>query len=193
VSGGIVQRRLPRAEREQLILDVAEREFSLHGFADASMERVASGSGITKALVYQYFSSKEGLYVACVERGRARLFERLREAAAAAQPTRMLSAIVDTYFNGLDALRDDFYVLYGDAPARAVDEMRRRNASVIAELLRAGSELSAHDVELVAQLIVGAGEQVGRWWLEHRDIPAARVKARFTAAVAGAINRLERA
>lgn len=188
-----MERRLPRAEREQLILDVAEREFSRRGFADASMERIASGSGITKALVYQYFTSKEGLYVACVERGRARLFERLQEAAAEAQPKRMLSAIVDTYFNGLDALRDDFYVLYGDAPARAVDEMRRRNANVIADLLRAGSELSAQDVELVAQLIVGAGEQVGRWWLEHREITAARVKARFTAAVAGAINQLERA
>jgi AcrR family transcriptional regulator len=192
VSAAVVQRRLPRAEREQLILDVAEREFTRHGFANASMERIASGSGITKALVYQYFNSKEGLYAACVERGRARLFERLQEAAAAAEPKRMLSAIVDTYFTGLDALRDDFYVLYGDAPARAVDEMRRRNASVIADLLRAGSELSAQDVDLVAQLIVGAGEQVGRWWLEHREIPAARVKARFTAAVAGAINQLER-
>ena len=41
--------------------------------------------------------------------------------------------------------------------------------------------------ELIAQLIVGAGEQVGRWWLEHRELPAEQVKAGFTAAVAGAI------
>jgi hypothetical protein len=63
---------------------------------------------------------------------------------------------------------------------------------VIAELLRAGAKLSATDVDLIAQLIVGAGEQVGRWWLEHREIPAALVKARFTASVAGAIDQLER-
>jgi AcrR family transcriptional regulator len=192
MTGAAVQRRLPRAEREQLILDIAEREFGGHGFGGASMEQIASGSGITKALVYQYFGSKEALYVACVERGRARLFERLQQAAESVPPERMLSAIVDVYFDGLDAARNDFYVLYGDAPARAVDEMRRRNATVIAELLRAGARLPDEDVELVAQLIVGAGEQVGRWWLEHREVPAARVKAKFTAAVAGAISLLER-
>jgi AcrR family transcriptional regulator len=193
VTAADASHRLPRAEREALILDAAEREFGGHGFAAASMERIATASGITKALVYQYFGSKEGLYVACVERGRARLFDALREAAAAAEPDRMLRAIVDCYFDGLHAVRNDFYVLYGDAPAGAVDEMRRRNASVIAELLRAGAQLSTEDVDLMAQLIVGAAEQVGRWWLEHRDIPARHVKARFTAAVAGAIERLERA
>ena len=44
-----------------------------------------------------------------------------------------------------------------------------------------------HNVELVAHLIVGAGEQVGRWWLEHREMSADAVKARFTAAIGGAI------
>jgi AcrR family transcriptional regulator len=184
------KRRLPRPEREQRILDVAEREFDRHGFRDASMERIAEGAGITKALVYQYFDSKEGLYSAGVERGRARLFENLRRAAAAVEPTRMLAAVVDSYFEQLDAVRNSWYVLYGDAPHRAVDEMRRRNAELISELLRAGSPLSERDVELMAQLIVGAGEQVGRWWLEHRELPAAQVKARFTAAIAGAIGGL---
>jgi AcrR family transcriptional regulator len=186
------RRRLPRAQRERRILDVAQREFGRHGFREASVERIAERSGITKALVYQYFDSKEGLYSACIERGRARLFERLEQAAGAAEPDRMLEAIVDSYFEQLDALRNSFYVLYGDAPRRAVDEMRRRNAEVIAELLRAGSELDAGDRELMAQLIVGAGEQVARWWLEHREVPAKRVKTKFTAAIAGAINLMER-
>jgi AcrR family transcriptional regulator len=185
------RRRLPRAEREQRMLDVAELEFAEHGFSGASMERVAARSGITKALVYQYFESKEGLYSACVERGRAELFRGLQDAAAAASPRQMLAAIVDSYFGQLDAQRNSWYVLYGDAPRRAVDEMRRRNAEVIGELLREGSSLARPDVELAAQLIVGAGEQVGRWWLEHRDLRAAEVKARFTVAVAGAIAGLE--
>jgi AcrR family transcriptional regulator len=189
VSGKLipVRRRLPRAQREQRILDVAAREFDRFGFREASLERIASGSGITKALVYQYFDSKEGLYSACVERGRARLFETLRQVAEAAEPRGMLGAIVDAYFDQVDAERGSWYLLYGDAPRRAVDEMRRRNAAVIAELLRAGASLDDADVELAAQLIVGAGEQVSRWWLEHREVPAAHVKAKFTAAIAGAI------
>jgi AcrR family transcriptional regulator len=194
VSGasGAVRQRLPRVEREQRILAVAEREFERHGFAHASMELIAQGSGITKALIYQYFESKEGLYSACVERGRARLFESLEQAAAGAEPRDMLSAIVAAYFDQLDAERNSWYVLYGDAPGRAVDEMRRRNAEVIGRLLDTGSPLAERDIELVAQLIVGAGEQVGRWWLEHREIAAEDVKARFTIAVAGAIAALVR-
>jgi AcrR family transcriptional regulator len=186
-----VRRRLPRAEREQRILDIAEREFDRRGFRDASVERIAAGSGITKALVYQYFESKEGLYSACVERGRVRLFQNLERAAAASvSPRAQLAAIVESYFDQLDASRNSWYVLYGDAPRRAVDEMRRRNAEVISELLLDAGVLPAADIELVAQLIVGAGEQVGRWWLEHREIPAATVKARFTDAIGGAIARL---
>jgi AcrR family transcriptional regulator len=181
------KRRLPRAEREQRILDAAEVEFSRYGFARASMERIAQGSSITKALLYQYFGSKEGLYTAGVERARARLFEHLQVAAATATPSTMLAAIVGTYFDQLEAERDRWCVLYGDAPAAAVDEMRNRNAAVISDLIRAATPLVGEDAELTAQLIVGAGEQVGRWWLEHRELPAEHVKAAFAAAVAGAI------
>jgi AcrR family transcriptional regulator len=186
------RRRLPRAEREQRILDVAECEFDSFGFREASVERIAAGSGITKALIYQYFDSKEGLYTACVERGRARLFENLVRAAEAAEPRAMLSAIVNSYFDQLDAERGSWYLLYGDAPGRAVDEMRRRNAAVIADLLRVGAPLRDADVEFVAQLIVGAGEQIGRWWIDHREVPAKEVKAKFTAAIAGAIGEVAR-
>jgi AcrR family transcriptional regulator len=188
VSGAAVaKRRLPRAERERRILDVAQREFGRHGFRKASVERIADGSGITKALVYQYFDSKEGLYSACVERGRAQLFGKLERAALSAGPGMMLGAIVDSYFEQLDAARNSWYVLYGDAPRRAVDEMRGRNAEVIAGLLRTGARLPEADVELVAHLIVGAGEQVGRWWLDHREMSAEEVRGRFTAAIGGAI------
>jgi AcrR family transcriptional regulator len=184
--------RLPRVEREQRILDAAAHEFDQRGFRGASMERIAEGAGITKALVYQYFESKEGVYTACVERGRAQMFDNLERAAAESEPERMLAAVVDSYFDQLDEMRHNSYVLYGDAPRRAVDEMRRRNAEVIEELLRAGSSLSGCDVHLVAQLIVGAGEQVGRWWLEHREVPAALVKARFTTALGWAMTGLSK-
>ena len=169
--------RIPRAERERRILDAAVREFDRHGFRHASMERIAHAAGITKALVYQYFGSKEGMYTACVERGRAEMFEHvLRDAAqaAASDPAQLLAAVVGSYFDQLEATRGRSYVLYGDAPPGAVEAMRRRNAEVIEELLRTGSALPEADVPLVAQLIIGAGEQVGRWWLAHRDVPSTR-------------------
>lgn len=183
---------MPRAEREQRILDAAEMEFGARGFIGASMETIASGSGVTKALVYQYFDSKEGLYTACVERGRARMFEELQRAAQSAPPSRMLEAIVDSYFDQLEAKRGSWFLFYGDAPQSAVNGMRQRNAAVLADLLRAGASLTDADAELLAQLIVGAGEQVGRWWLDRRTVPAEQVKRSFTIAIAGAIRGLDR-
>jgi AcrR family transcriptional regulator len=182
---------MPRAQRERRMLDAAEQEFRGHGFAGASMETIAQGSGVTKALLYQYFESKEGLYAACVERARARIFEVMQEAARAVDPTRMLGAVVEAYFDQLEAEQNSWCILYGDAPVAAVNEMRNRNATVIIELLREATTLAPRDAEFVAHLIVGAGEQVGRWWLDHPEVPARRVKRKFTVAVAAAIGAVE--
>jgi AcrR family transcriptional regulator len=183
------RRRLPRAEREQRMLDAAEAVFGEQGFRGASMERIAERSGVTKALVYQYFASKEGLYASCIERARARLFERIEAVAAAARsPRDRLASAVDVYFDEIDADRDRWYILYGDAPRQAVDAMRRRNAKVIVGLLEADlGEGRGQELELLAELIVGAGEQLGRWWLEHGEISKRQLKERFLAAMTGAI------
>ncbi|MBI5311161.1 MAG: TetR/AcrR family transcriptional regulator [Actinobacteria bacterium] len=57
--------RVPRAQREQQILAVAEHVFAKHGFEAASMEEIARASGVDRALVYQYFGGKRELYDAC--------------------------------------------------------------------------------------------------------------------------------
>ena len=83
----------------------------------------------------------------------------------------------------------------GDFTRRAALDRVADRLTIIrgfSELLRDGATLSDEDRELIAQLIVGAGEQVGRWWLTHREVPPDQVKARFAAAVAEAINSLER-
>jgi len=42
-------------------------------------------------------------------------------------------------------------------------------------------------VELLGHLIVGSGEQVARWWLEHPELSKKRAVERFVAATQGAI------
>src|ERR1039458_2381765 len=59
---------MPRSVREQLILGVAGRVFAEGGYERASMDRIASLAGVSKPMLYAYFGSKEGLYVAYVER-----------------------------------------------------------------------------------------------------------------------------
>ena len=47
------------------VLDAARREFSEKGIAGARMDEIARAAGVTKQLVYHYFSGKEQLF-ACV-------------------------------------------------------------------------------------------------------------------------------
>jgi AcrR family transcriptional regulator len=181
------------------MLDAGERIFGERGFRRASMDEIAEASGITKALLYQYFGSKEGLYEACVERARARLFDRLeREAGKARDARERLRVVVTAYFDYLDEQRGSWWLLYGDASMDAVNEMRKRNAESIAswigrDVVAAGGRLRDEDVELLGHLIVGSGEQVARWWLEHPELPKERAIERFLAATEGAIAGVLRA
>lgn len=48
--------------RQQAILRAALDEFSTHGFAEASLNRIIAAAGISKGSMYYYFDDKEDLY-----------------------------------------------------------------------------------------------------------------------------------
>src|SRR5919198_3208351 len=76
--------RTPRAVREAQMVAAAERLFAERGYHGVSMDQIAAASGITKPMLYDYFGSKEGLFLACVERARGRLFEEIAGAVRGA-------------------------------------------------------------------------------------------------------------
>lgn len=58
----------PESDLQQgAILAVASEEFVLHGLRGARLEDIAAQSGVTRAMIYYYFQSREGLYVATLE------------------------------------------------------------------------------------------------------------------------------
>src|SRR5947199_7675567 len=77
-----IRRRIPRVEREQTMLDAAGAAFAAHGFHAASMDEIAAAAGISKPMLYNYFGSKQGLYLAFVERDGRDLLESMRLAAS---------------------------------------------------------------------------------------------------------------
>jgi AcrR family transcriptional regulator len=61
------------------LMKAALKEFSVHGFAGARIDRIASAAKCNMRMLYHYFGSKEGLYVAVLEAAYADL--RGKEAA----------------------------------------------------------------------------------------------------------------
>jgi AcrR family transcriptional regulator len=61
-----VKRRDPEATKSD-ILAVATDEFANRGFTGARVDRIAEDTATTKRMIYYYFGSKEGLYIAALE------------------------------------------------------------------------------------------------------------------------------
>jgi AcrR family transcriptional regulator len=55
------------------LLDVATEEFATSGFAGARVDEIAAKTRTTKRMIYYYFGSKQGLYVAVLERAYAQI------------------------------------------------------------------------------------------------------------------------
>src|ERR1700737_1158833 len=66
MAGGT--KRLPRAVREQQMLDAAVQMFSVNGYHETSMDVIAAKAEISKPMLYLYYGSKEELFGACLDR-----------------------------------------------------------------------------------------------------------------------------
>jgi len=66
-SAGSQRQRDPERTREE-ILDVALAEFARNGYAGARVDEIAARTRTTKRMLYYYFTSKEQLYIAVLER-----------------------------------------------------------------------------------------------------------------------------
>ncbi|MFM7002493.1 MAG: TetR/AcrR family transcriptional regulator, partial [Limnohabitans sp.] len=55
------------------ILSVATKEFAAKGLAGARIDEIAAATRTSKRMIYYYFGSKEGLYVAVLEAAYGRM------------------------------------------------------------------------------------------------------------------------
>lgn len=66
--GAVRNKRMPRAVREQQMMDAAVQTFGQRGYRAASMDEIAELAGVSKPLVYLYLNSKDELFTACIRR-----------------------------------------------------------------------------------------------------------------------------
>ncbi|MEU4565963.1 TetR/AcrR family transcriptional regulator [Micromonospora sp. NPDC023956] len=183
-------RRLPRAVREQQMLDAAVRAFSRRGFHAASMDEIAEDAGISKPMVYAYLGTKEALFVACLHREGTRMVEAIAGAAAPDLPAdERLWRGLRAFFGFVGAHRDGWVVLYrqarGEQPfAGELAAMRSRMVEVVAgmldhALLARGREVRETDLEVIAYALVGATESLADWLADHPEADPAKTATRM--------------
>ncbi|MET7469204.1 TetR/AcrR family transcriptional regulator [Micromonospora sp. NPDC005686] len=183
-------KRLPRAVREQQMLDAAVKVFSRRGFHAASMDEIADDAGISKPMVYAYLGTKEELFIACLHRESTRMMEAIAGAAAPDLPAdERLWRGLRAFFGFVGAHRDGWAVLYrqarGSQPfAAELATMRGRLVDVVAGMLdhalrASGREIGATDLEVVAYALVGASESLADWLADHPEADAGKTATRM--------------
>jgi AcrR family transcriptional regulator len=166
MAGGT--RRLPRAVREQQMLDAAVQMFSVNGYHETSMDVIAAKAEISKPMLYLYYGSKEELFGACLDRELTRFIDGVREEINLEQgPKDLLRNTIVAFMRYIDANRASWIVMYAQATnsqafAHTVREGRERIIAMVARLLEAGTRNPEPDAdfEMMAVALVGAGEAV---------------------------------
>jgi AcrR family transcriptional regulator len=179
---------MPRSVREQLILRVAGQVFAEGGYERASMDRIAALAGVSKPMLYAYFGSKEGLYLAYIERTGGDLVQRLVNADQGTGPhptTGRLRAVINEFLAFVQEHSDGWTVLFRELSARQplAEQVRQLRADVVGEVRRmlesegdsdgepSWTGLRPPASEGVAEAIVGAGEALANWWLKKPEVP----------------------
>jgi AcrR family transcriptional regulator len=177
--------RLTAEERRERILQAALEVFAARGYREASMAVIAEAAGITPAVIYDHFSSKEGLYTSLLEQKTQEVLVAVGSAVAAAPDDRKLRlrAGVDAFFAFVEQHGFAWWLLFRDPPAdpsiaATYGQLQQTATLGIAAFLRESAPPALlerpdaeRDLEMFAQLLRTAQNGLAAWWFERRDVP----------------------
>lgn len=172
--------RVPRAVREQQVLEVAQGLFAERGYQGASMDELASRAGVSKPVVYDLVGSKESLYLRCVERAGRALAEVVATAALTeTDPERRMHAGAVAFLRFVAEERGGWDLLLTAGPepgAEPILAIRAQQSALLTELTREtvaglGVELDEWRIQALAHALNGAFEGLAYWWRANREVP----------------------
>ncbi len=178
------RKRLTAEERREEILGAALDVFAERGYHGSSIDDIARAAGVSKALIYEHFSSKEELHVKLLQENADELLGRLGMAIGDLPPGRRLEPGVDAFFAFVEERREAWRMLFREAAdtpvTAALDEVVAQVTAMVAGLIAedpaapsADEEGGATDagVHMLAQLLVGSVQTLANWWADNQDVP----------------------
>jgi AcrR family transcriptional regulator len=175
------RRRLPARERRNRILQGAMRIFAERGYTDASMTEIARVSGVTAAVIYDHFPSKQDLHGALLEEQTDALLAYVGSAlaSAGAKPEQRMRAGVNAFFGFVQAHPFAWRLIFRDPPADPeIAAIHRRiharaTQSIVVFLDGAVPDFRREDatherrLEMFAQMLKMLLNGMAAWWYEH--------------------------
>jgi len=180
--------RLDVEERRRRLLELGTDLFARHEYSALSMSAIAREAGISKALLYHYFPSKQAFFVATLEEKAAELAGRIAPDPAL-PPAEQLAAGLDVFLRWVEENGDGYAKLVRSAGAvpevrEVMEEVRGATAELILGGL-AGPPTPVRRAAVRAWLWFMDGAILDR--LEHRDLTREELHGLLLRALEGAL------
>ena len=182
-------RRLDVDERRRALLELGEALFTRYAYDELSMAAIAREAGISKALLYHYFPSKEAFFVATLEQRAAELAA-LTGTDPSRPPEEQLAASLDAFLGWIEGHGEAYAKLLQGAGAvpqvrAVVDRVRAATAERILEGLgRTGDPRARAGARGWLWFVDGAILD----WLEHKDLDRTELRNLLLGTLLGAIS-----
>lgn len=168
------RRRLPVAERRELITEAAGRLFGERGYDATRLDDIAAAAGVTKPVLYRHFDSKRDLYLALLARHRDDLPKFTGAMPAEGSLEERLRAVLDGWLAYVESHSYAWNMLFRDTGGGPeVQEFRRdvhaRAREVLAEVIRSlgGGQIPRREAEPLAELMSMGMASLVLWWMEN--------------------------
>ena len=185
------RRRLSAAQRRASILDAAAGVFAERGYEAARIDEIAAAGGVSKALIYEHFASKQELYANLIARNARELTQRVAAALVDVElesGMRRLASGLDAFFAFVEERRDAWRMLFRDATdpetAAVVDRMLEQVTAEVTVLISQDPGASALDsvedrraLRLLAEMLVGGTQSMANWWTSNPEAPREQMVA----------------
>ena len=182
-------RRLDVDERRRRLLEQGAELFSRHAYADLSMAAIAREAGVSKALLYHYFPSKQAFFVATLEQQAAELAARVT-VDADLPPAEALAAALDAFLGWVEEHAEGYgKLLVGAATHPEVRELVEGVRAQTADRILAGLA-PAPPPPAVRAAVHGwlwFMDGVLADWLEHRDLDRDALRGLLLGTLLGAV------
>jgi AcrR family transcriptional regulator len=193
-STGTGRQRLEPATRRALIEQAATRVFAELGYEAATMQAIAGAAGVVASVIYDYYQSKQELYMALLERHGRSLIGETIHASVDSDPRTELRSRIDDFLRAIEEDPFMWRLMFRDPPGNA--EVGAVHARVQTEASEAIAAVLATDVPsdpsgnrspgsvataIVAEMIKTSLNGLAVWWWEHREIDRADLTSVATA------------
>jgi AcrR family transcriptional regulator len=184
------RKRLRGEERRVAILESALAVFAERGYHASSIDDIAREGGVSKALIYEHFASKQQLYAELLDEHAGELFERLAAAMeeAASTGAARLAVGLDAFYRFVEERREAWRMLFREANdpemVAVLERIVAQVTGVVAALIAQdpGSRSSAGDekareegIQMLAQMLVGSVQSLSNWWADHQEVPREKI------------------